>query len=277
MRTTMNFINKDTKDRNVTSMTNGADGELMSVFRTKRRYHYMDRLVLVYDEETGHLRVGQGPKTEMESVSGVRVINSVSELPINGKMDTLYVCLNNNSMYVWNADAKTWLPIGGSSGGGDSQSSTQSSVLVFNNREGFPSVGAVNTLYVTKQGESYIYDPANNTYIQLGNNSVDAYTKQESDDRYAKKCLEVRDTFSVDSSNPTVNFQLTKLPVGEINLYINGIHYVNTEAEENYTYDSASKTLTWINTDEDSGGFTLEDAVICIEYESAERDNKPAW
>lgn len=339
MRTTMNFsIGRETRKGIISTADNINNGVNMTLVRSKKRHSYADKLFAIYDEETGHLRIGQGTRAEMESVGGVRVIDEAGDLPAKGRIDTIYVCLDTGSMYVWNPDADTWLPVSGSGGGGGTIIS-QKQVVVLNTVSELPSQGKANVLYAIKTGEAYIYDTDNHKYISLINRlsytkaesdaryakKDDVYTKTESDAKYAEKgdaytkveadakfeakgsaytkteaddkfeakgtaykksesdakyatkeeleALEkkgkytiVKDVFSVPSGNNTVQFTLSGIPVGEISLYINGVLYANTPGEMNYVYNSPTNRVTWLNTQEETGGFSLEDSTVAIEY-----------
>lgn len=362
MKTTMSFGDKNKRSNIISTIDGLGDAIVMTVLRTKHRRYFADKNFLIYDDETGHLRVGHGAKSQMETVSGVRVLSSVSGLPKKGKIDTLYVCLEDSSMYVWNPDINEWHKIqsSGGGGGGTSPQPVREQVVVLNNHTELPYTGKDNTLYVTKLGQMYVFDSYLNHYVTLANGPSytktesdakyaakgdsytktesddryakkadvytktesdgryakkgDSYTKDESDDRYAKKgesytktesdakyetkgysysktesdnkyatkeelqslqlsgggngCVHVKDIFPVVRDSDT-QFILSKKPLGEIDFYVNGILYINARGETNYIHSSGTQTVTWVNTMESSGGFSLEGSIVVIKYVTA--------
>lgn len=115
-KTTMSFVSE--KDGAAIS-TNGSptlEGREMTVLRTKDRHYYAEKKYLIYDDETGHLRVGNGPNKKMESVGGVKVVKKNETLPTKGRIDTLYVSLADNVLRVWDEDNYEWVEIFGGGG-----------------------------------------------------------------------------------------------------------------------------------------------------------------
>lgn len=115
MNTTMNFTNTPNRGMVESNVQPPIDGMGMTVLRVRNRLDYADRKYLIYDDETGHLRVGFGPDRKMESVSGVVVIPRGRSLPQKGKIDTLYVTLPDKKMYVWDDENYEWAEISGGS------------------------------------------------------------------------------------------------------------------------------------------------------------------
>lgn len=281
MKTTMNFASKTKKDNIISMASSIGNGTAMTLLRSKSPLEHADKLIAVYDEETGHLRIGMGPKAKMESVSGVKVVNNTTDLPAQGKTDTLYVCIDTGSSYVWSAEVKTWFPVGRGSGGGSVVPATpQNQVVIVSKKTGLPATGKSNVIYVTRQNEAFVYDIYTNKYIQMSKDSSDShYTKEESDEKYATKkdlesvsgghatsiCAHVKDVFYVEDPDKNT-FTLSEEPKDEISVFVNGVLYSNTKAETNYILDKANKKVTWVNTSEDTGGFTLEESTVIIEY-----------
>ena len=88
------------------------DGVLpVQVIRTASRQHFAEKDTLVYDEETKQLRVGCGYDNEMESISSVKTVESFGVLPTEGRMDTMYFCLDTGYAYVWNPETSAYVPM----------------------------------------------------------------------------------------------------------------------------------------------------------------------
>lgn len=109
MKTTMDFYKDRLSDGTLSSNTL-LDGEgVMTVVRTKNHQYFADKLTVIYDEETGHLSIGQGSGKEVEVVSSIKSISSKENLPAKGKTDILYFCLDDGCAYVWSEGAKKYI------------------------------------------------------------------------------------------------------------------------------------------------------------------------
>ena len=137
---------------------------------------------LIYDPTTAQLYVGRGKKYSPYEVSNIRTVNSLNNLPKIGLPGIMYIGLQERIAAIWDSESQEYKKIVSNEG----SSAETSSVKLYAAIENFPDKGDKNAIYLTPAGKGYWYDPIANQYKMIFGNETDAFSKTESDARYAR-------------------------------------------------------------------------------------------
>jgi len=141
----------------------------------------LNQKTLVLDPTTGQIVIGDGsgnPKV----ISCIKVIGTLDDLPVTGLNDMLYVAIFEKAFAIWDSSNNAYVKMGT----GDSGSTAlDKSVETYPSVANFPLEGEKDKLYVTYSGKSYFF--VDGKYRPLFSGGVDAYTKEEADELFAKE------------------------------------------------------------------------------------------
>ena len=148
---------------------------------------------LIYDPTTAQLYVGRGKKYTPQEVSNIRTYKTLGDLPKKGLPGIIYIGLEERIAAIWDADTNAYKNIVSNEG----SSAESSSVKLYTSIESFPDKGDKNAIYLTSDGKGYWYDPIANQYKVIFGDEPDAFSKIQSDARYAL----AKDTYTKTESN----------------------------------------------------------------------------
>ena len=175
---------------------------------------------LIYDPTTAQLYIGRGKKYTPQEVSNIRTVDSLDNLPKTGLPGIIYIGLQECIAAVWDSESCKYKKIVSNEG----SSAENSPIKLYATIENFPDKGDKNAIYLTPEGRGYWYDPIANQYKVIFGDEADAFSKTESDARYAR----AKDTYTKTESN---------------NLFApRSLVYTREEAERTFAKDGISYT-----------------------------------
>ena len=120
--------------------------------------------VLIFTDDTAELYIGQGGNLPIKRVTDTVVFDSVSDLPIPGVGQRLYITKDSNNLFYW--DGITYQVIGASASGDAIKITPQ--VYCFSDLDEFPKIGASPALYIAENTEKVYRFGADGKYHELG-------------------------------------------------------------------------------------------------------------
>ena len=143
----------------------------------------LNQKTLAYDPASGQIYIGDSAGKPI-TVSNIKVIVSMDELPATGVDNVLYVGLNEKAFAVWDSSNNAWVKMASD---GSGSAVLDKSVEVYPTKANFPLEGKKDKLYITNDAKCYFF--ADGEYKPMFEGKADTYTKAEADAKFIQAAV----------------------------------------------------------------------------------------